>query len=130
MLGINTSTCRVVIISCKLKVATTIRVSREAQPPGIATRYRYGYVGLNSNVTEMVTDSTYGSAASTSGSTFQLDPRFYRYILGVAAACPLVAVAAGLVSGSTRGAIVRPSVLVLWHELRPSPVSVTVLFTM
>jgi len=41
---------------------------------------------------EMVTDSTYGSAASTSGSTLQLDPWFYRYMLGLAAACPLVAV--------------------------------------
>ena len=78
----------------------------------------------------MVTDSTYGSAASASGSTLQLDPWFYRYMLGLAAACLLVAVAAGLVSGSARGAIARPSVLVLWHELRPSPVSVTVLFTM
>jgi len=45
----------------------------------------------------MVTDSTYGSAASTSGSTLQLDPWLYRYMLGLAAACLLVAVAAGLV---------------------------------
>ena len=66
--------------------------------------------GVEAGHTEMVTDSTYGSAASTSGSTLQLDPWFYRYMLGLAAACLLVAVAAGLVSGSARGAIARLAV--------------------